>query len=394
MRIVSRIPRATFAALMAAALSLLMSSSLLGGQAWAAGVGTQAVVAQADVVAKPYDLALAPDGEFRILHFDAGLVNSVLVAKPWLLTVLIQGNDVVLQAKASSGTTQLVAYVGDAGTLWQVEIAAHPSAPTRIVVRAPGEEPAVQVVPSPGRPVAPTGQPAAAQDARLTAFLATLTPGQRGAFEAWQRSPTAAALAEWMAQLSPEQRAAFDALVQAHVVTVTSPLGPEANRPVPPPLVDTTTVIGQPTVPAQPEGGAARPPVAVITSATPIVSGSMAALFANAENVPQGITVTVDALPAKDGLEVRYAIHNGLGVSLADPHVVATDGQGHVVDVSGAPAGAIPGGKDASGVLTVRTSAFPVILRWTWDERATETILFMGRTVSRGTAAFNIVVTP
>jgi len=118
------------------------------------------------------------------------------------------------------------------------------------------------------------------------------------------------------------------------------------------------------------------------------------ALHASAENVPQGITVTVTAAPAGDRIDVRYSIHNGLAVNLADPHVVAIDGQGQAVPVSGTPAGAIAAGKDASGVLTVRASRFPVVLQWTWEERATETVLFVGYTVSRSTVQFDVAVTP
>lgn len=377
-----------------AALSILAAIALpLPRPGLAASAPAQAVVSQETVTAKPYDLAVAPDGEFRILHFNAGLVSSVLVAKPWLLTVLIQGSDVVLQAKATSGTTQLVAYVGEAGTLWQVTVASHGPAPTRIVVRPPGEGPAVIEASPPAQTPAHVAQPGSGQDSRLAAFLHNLTPEQRAAFDAWQKHPSASALAEWMTGLSPEQRAAFDTLVQARVITASSPLSPQAGAPVPPPLVDTTTMIGQPVAPTQSENGTVRPPVAVSPPAASTVS-SANALFASAENVPRGIMVTTSAAQAADGIEVQYAIHNGLGVSLADPRITAIDGQGRAVDVSGAPAGAIAAGQDASGVLAVRTSAFPVVLRWTWDERATETMLFMGHTVSRGTAAFNIIVTP
>jgi hypothetical protein len=391
MRVMSRGSYATVTSVTAAVLSLSLPALTTPERAWAAAVGAQAVVAQETVVAKPYELALAPDGEFRILHFDAGLVNSVLVAKPWLLTVLIQGNDVVLQAKATSGTTQLVAYVGDTGTLWQVEIASHPSAPTRIVVRAPGEEAAPRAAAPPPHPPARTGQPASQQDPRLTAFLGALTPEQRAGFDAWQRGPTAAALAEWMATLPPEQRAAFDALVQAHVVTVSSPLGPDGSRPGVPPLVDTTTVIGPSSVAPPPNGGAPSGPA--VPSAT--VQASMAdALHVDVENVPQGLTVQASATRAADGIRVPYAIHNGLGASLAAAHVVATDGQGHAVAVSGVPTDSIAAGKDSSGVLTVRASSFPVVLRWVWDERTNEKVTFVSYAVSRGVAQFDVVVTP
>ena len=110
--------------------------------------------------------------------------------------------------------------------------------------------------------------------------------------------------------------------------------------------------------------------------------------------MPQWITVTVNAVSANDGVEVRYAIRNGLGVSLADPRIMATDGQGHVVAVSGVPAGAIAAGKDSSGVLVVRAPRFPVVLRWTWDERTNEKVTFVSYAVSHGAAQFDLVVTP
>jgi len=198
-------------------------------------------------------------------------------------------------------------------------------------------------------------------------------------------------LVEWVAGLSPAQHVAFDALVQAHVITVALPPSPGADRPGPSPFVDTTTVIGQPAVPAQSESAASQPPSAPNGVAAPAAFDE---LHADAENVPQGITVTVTAAPAGDRIDVRYSIHNGLAVSLADPHLVAIDGQGQAVAVLDAPAGAIAAGKDALGVLTVLASRFPVVLRWTSVERATETTLFVGYTVSRGTVQFDVAVTP
>jgi len=178
MRIVFRGSLAPLAIVAVVAMPLLLLLLAVPGPTETASAGTQLVVSQEAVTAKPYDLVLAPDGEFRILHFDAGLVGSVLVAKPWLLTVLIQGSDVVLQAKATSGATQLVVYVGDTGTLWQVAIAAHGPAPTRIVVAAPGEEPTATPPSSSSQPIQ-AATPERAQDPRLTAFLQTLSSEQR-----------------------------------------------------------------------------------------------------------------------------------------------------------------------------------------------------------------------
>jgi len=397
--------RATFllAVLVAIAGPTLGNTVTALPAAWAAPAApaaptAQATVSQDAVATKPCDLGLAPDGEFRVLHFNAGLVSSVLVAKPWLVAVMIEGNDVVLQAKGTSGTTQLVAYVGDTGTLWQVTIASHVAAPMRIVVLAPGETQAAAVTPpapaTPGHAGHPVARP---QDPRLTAFLTTLTPAQRAGFDAWRRDPQATVLAEWLARLSAEQQAAFDALVQTQAIMISTPLGPQAGHPAPP-LVDTTTVIGQPgaltAAGALPATNAPQPPVAQPAPAAPPMPQAQPALYADAQNVPSGMTVTVTAAQTGDAVEVRYAIHNGLGVTLANPHVVAMDGQGHAVTLAGAPSRAIAPGKDASGVVVAHTTLFPMVVRWAWDTQGTETVVIIPHTISHGTAQFDVVVTP
>ena len=75
MRIVFRGSLTPLAIVAVVALSLPLPLLAVPGLTWAASAGTQVVVSQEAVTAKPYDLVLAPDGEFRILHFNAGLVG-------------------------------------------------------------------------------------------------------------------------------------------------------------------------------------------------------------------------------------------------------------------------------------------------------------------------------
>lgn len=311
------------------------------------------VVSQDDVLTRPYELTLDPSGEFKVLHFDAGLVSSVLVAHPYLLTVVIQGSDVILQAKASTGRTQVLVYIGDAGTLWQVTIAPHGPAPTKIVVRAPGEP-----TREPRTPPRSESAPGPQVDPRLAAFLQQLGPDQQRGFAAWRRDPRAERLAEWLAGLTPEQRAAFDSLVQAGAVRIRSPL---AGPPPPeaPPLVDTTTTVVPTPRPAASSPAASSPgEQRAVPDAVSVV----------AVHVPDGVALEASASRDGDIVRVTYTVRNSRAGALAHEHVTATDGHGHdslVTWMRHAEPVASLG--EASGAFSVRAGAFPVIITWTWS---------------------------
>ncbi|HLJ58893.1 MAG TPA: hypothetical protein VKZ50_04090 [bacterium] len=378
------------------ALSLLMATS--SAPAWADGLGgSQITVNQDTVTSTPYDLTLSPNGEFRVIHFDAGLVSSVLVAKPWLLTVLIQGNDVVLQSKATSGDTQLVVYVGAVGTLWHVTIGAHGAVATRILVRAPGAEPVTMSTPTPPQPttVAVTTQrPTIGPNPQLTAFLSTLSAAQRAGWNAWQKSPSGTGLADWVAGLSPAQQTAFNTLVQEGIVTVPSILGAQPGVPAIPPMVDTTTVLGQqptmaPTippataVPVRPMVAGASDPVG---NQTAPVSGVVVT------GAPEGVLVTATAAPTAKGIEVRYTIHNGLTVDLGNAEVTATDGVGHDATVAGIPTRKIAAGQDFSGTVIVQATHSPITLKWTWGRWAHAKTWFVTYSLPNGMIHFTLTV--
>lgn len=320
---------------------------------WAIAATEPAAVGQDDVATRPYGLTIDPDGEFKVLHFDAGLVSSVLVAKPYLLTVVIQGSDVILQAKASSGSTQVIAYIGGTGTLWQVTIAPHGPAPTKIIVRAPGDP-----TREPRTPPRSASGPGPQVDPRLAAFLQSLGPDQQRGFGAWRRDPRAAVLAEWLAGLTPEQRAAFDSLVQAGAVTIRSPLaGPAA--PEAPPLVDTTTTVVPGRMPAA-SSPAPRSPGE--QSAVPD------ALRVVAVHVPDGVALEASASRDGDMVRVTYTVRTSRAGALAHEHVTATDGRGHDSPVTwmrhAEPVASLG---EASGAFSVRAGTFPVVITWTWS---------------------------
>jgi hypothetical protein len=233
-------------------------------------------VPESSVLEAPYTLRVAPGGEIRIITFPDSLVSAAVVARPWLLTVIIQGHDAIVQARASSGETQLVVYAGGSGTLWRVVIAPHPPLPDRVIVardedaaalRAPAPR---QAPPSAEAPRAPSGRGAGAASPpgaeapaprTLDAFAASLSPAQRLALDAWRASPTADNLSRFLALLSPAQKAAFDRLVRSGAVPVP---GPAAA----PRVVETDTVIQPASPPGSPRAVVTRAPAWVSASAT------------------------------------------------------------------------------------------------------------------------------
>jgi hypothetical protein len=343
-------------------------------------------VPEASVLSSPYKVELAANGELRVLSFPDALVSSVVVAKPWLLTVLVQGHDVVLQAKATSGETQVIAYAGGAGTLWNVVIAPHKPVASRIVVsasppEAAGSSPprAAQAVTGPASPGSPP------MSSPLGAFVAALRPEQKAAFDAWQRQPTMERLTAFLATLDTTQRAEFTKLAGAGDVSV--PRAQAAPR-----VVETMTVIhASPEPPAQ-AGQAPVPPAAARQQGAPVDGQS---LYVYPTDVPAGITVTAQAEQAGSGLIVRYAIHDGLGVWLQDGRVSASDGHGTAVALKDDGPHAVAPGADARGTVNIAASAMPVTLRWTWTKVAAQRIPLLGieQRVEQGTAAFYVLVT-
>src|SRR5579884_3057498 len=320
----------------------------------ALGAPPAVTVPEASVLSSPYTVELAPTGELRVISFPDALVSSVVVAKPWLLTVLVQGHDAVLQAKASGGETQVIVYAGGADTLWNVVIAPHKPAASRIVVSAAPREAAS---PAPGLPARPgTGQAAPAVPRALAAFAGTLGPQQRAAFEAWRRDPTMKRLSDFLAALDATQRAEFERLVGAGDVTL--PGAQAAQR----------AADGASATAAAP-GGQEAP-----RAAQP--------LYAYPEDVPSGITVAAQAEQAGSGIVVRYAIHNGLGVGLERVRVAAVDGHGTEAVAADSGPRAVAPGADARGAVSVAASALPVTLRWTW-----------GKASKAGAAEFYVLVT-
>jgi hypothetical protein len=350
----------------ALAPAVLIAGPFLAASDVASAAPAAVTVPEASVLSSPYTVELAPGGELRVLSFPDALVSSVVVAKPWLLTVLVQGHDVVLQAKASSGETQVIAYAGGAGTLWNVVIAPHKPVASRIVVSASPREAAVASPPSAAQagtgPASPESPP---MSSGLAAFVAALRPEQRAAFDAWQRQPTMERLSDFLAMLGTTQRAEFERLVGAGVVTV--PRAQAAPR-----VVETTTVIH-----ATPPGGQ-EPGAPAVPRAAP----GMPALYAYPADVPRGLAVTARAEPAGSGLVVRYTIHNGLGVRLDGGRVAAADGHGAAVSAADDGPREVAPGADASGAVSVPASALPLTLHWTW-----------ARAAGQGTAEFYVLVT-
>ncbi len=343
-------------------------------------------VPEASVLSSPYTVELAPGGELRVLSFPDALVSSVVVAKPWLLTVLVQGRDVVLQAKASSGSTQVIAYAGGAGTLWNVVIAPHKPVASRIVVSASLPEAAGSSPPRAAQAgTGPTSPGSPPMSSPLAAFVAALRPEQKAAFDAWQRQPTMERLSAFLATLDTTQRAEFTKLAGAGDVSV-----PRAQAV--PRVVETVTVIHPSTEPSAQADRAPAPPAAAGRQGAP-VDGP--ALYAYPTDVPSGVTVTARAGQAGSGLIVRYAIHNGLGVWLQDGRVSASDGHGAAVALKDDGPHAVAPGADARGTVNIAASALPVTLHWTWVKVAAQRIPLLGieRRVEQGAAEFYVLVT-
>jgi hypothetical protein len=334
------------AALMAAAAL----APLAGPVAFALGAQGEppaAVTVPRDaVLSSPYTVQLAPTGELRVLTFPDALVSSVVVAKPWLLTVVVQGHDVVLQAKASSGTTQLIVYAGGVGTLWTVAIGPHGPAAARIIV-AEGHAPeSAAGAPRRAASESPAGPP---MPPRLKAFVDGLSADQRAAFQAWQAQPTMEKLSDFLALLDTTQRSQFEALVAAGQVT--APRAEPAPR-----IVETTTVLRAETPP--PAGGGPQ------RAAGAAPSGPGSALVATAQRVPQGLAVTASAERSRDGIVVRYTVTSQAGALPRWTAISAVDGTGAARDVSAAAPQA-SGQGSVSGTVTAHGSApLPLTLVW------------------------------
>jgi len=354
----------------------------------AAAAPPAVTVSEASLVSSPYRVDLDPNGELRVLSFPDALVSSVVVAKPWLLTVLVQGHDVVLQAKATSGETQLIAYADRAGTLWSVVIGTHPPVASRIVVSHASRgsvEPAPAARPSAQQPVAP-GQ--ARVPSKFAAFVAALRADQRTAFDVWQRDPTTEKLSAFLVLLDATQRGRFEQLVGAGDVAV-----PQAIAA--PRLIQTTTVVA--TLPAglPPQTAAGPAPTGPGQRATN-AAGADAGLYAYPAGVPAGVTVTASADRTGDMVTLRYTIHNGLPVWLRDGRVSARDGHGASVAFKDDGPHAIAPGAEAHGSVTTTVSALPVTIGWTWTKATTQRIPLIGldRRIEQGVARFYVVVTP
>lgn len=340
-------------------------------------------VAEASVLSSPYTVELAPDGELRVLSFPDALVSSVVVAKPWLITALVQGHDVVLQAKASNGETQAIVYANAAGTLWNIVIAPHKPVASRIVIAASSEESALP--PSSPRPIggarsaSPTPQ---RMNPKLAAFAEALSADQRVAFEAWQRDPTAEKLTAFLAVLDTTRRAEFERLISAGAVAVSAAI-------VAPRLVETTTIIPAPGQPAS----RTVPPSNVTSGFVPMPG---ATLYAYPTGVPTGIALTTAAERAGDSVVVRYTIHNGLPVSLQNGTVSAVDGHGAGVVLKNDGPSTVAPGTEVRGSISVPAFALPVTLHWTWTRAAVQRVPLVGIQVheEQGTAGFYILVAP
>jgi len=376
------------------ALSITAPSiALLADPASALGATPAVTVPEASVLSSPYTVELAPGGELRILSFPDALVSSVVVAKPWLVTVLVQGHDVVLQAKATSGETQVIVYEAGAGTLWNIVIAPHKAMASRIIVSASTEEPAGgSTAPQQQAGTPPTSSASARIAPGLSTFVASLNPDQRAGYDTWQRQPTMEHLSNFLAMLDTTQRGEFEKLVAAGNVTVPQSIAA-------PSVVETTTVLqASPAMPArgQPQTPASAAPVQSGTPGTqdaPVADAS--SLYAYPTDVPQGITVTAQVEQGGDSMVVRYTIHNSLRMWLQDGGVSATDGHGAAVTLKNDGPHAVAPGADASGTMMVAASTLPVTLHWTWAETAAQRASLFGiaRQVSQGTAEFYIQVT-
>jgi hypothetical protein len=337
----------------------------------AAGAPPALSVPQEDVESSPYDVPLAPTGELRILSFESGLVTSVVVAKPWLLAVLVQGHDVILQAKASSGQTQLIAYVDGVGTLWTVTIAPHGALAVRILVLATRENGEGRTSDPKGAAPAPLpgGSAPARTQAELAAFLETLTPSQRAGFADWQRNPTMEKLASWLATLSPEQRARFNALVIGGAIQV------PAHAGTAPPLVDTTTVLHAGNDGAAPGQGGTHPatqlaPAANDASGIEVPPPQARPVHVTVTGVPSGISVDATGTQEGQTITVRYAVHNNTTFAFASKGISATDSAGKAITLAAGeempqPA-LIPPGHTGTGQVTIPETGLPVRIRWRW----------------------------
>ena len=296
----------------------------------AAPASPPAVVSQAAVTATPYDLPLAPNGELRVLSFDTGFVSSVVVAKPWLFTVLVQGRDVILQAKASSGDAQMIVYVGGTSTMWHVRIAAHGPAPARLEITAgdPESRTPTSAGGAPSRPGPAAGAPAA-PSATLQAFLDTLTPAQRTGYQAWQHDPTMDNLSRWLAALTPEQQLRFNDLVTTGAIS----LPPTPNQASAAALVDTTTVIHPTPAPAPTPGqgmpavAPATPPATPAPAARPALTGLILPIALSAP--PSGMSLEAIARRTGDSVTVQYTIENTSSVSVPGRTVIVTTTSGN-----------------------------------------------------------------
>jgi len=363
-----------------AGMCLVPAMAGLGAPAMALGGAPTTVLSQATLTTTPYELQLAPDGELRVLSFDTGFVNAAVVAKPWLLTVLVQGHDVILQAKASTGDTQLIVYVGGIGTLWHVTVTKHGPVAARIEISAdqpaqagPGapegaDHPVMAAGPAPASAaVAPSGM--------LRSFVYALSPAQRAQFQAWQADPTMERLAGWLETLSPGQRARFDELVRSGAVTL-----PQATTRAPgPALVDTTTVIhGTPAAPSTP-AESAQPPAAAPASAPsvpPAPAGPVAEqampVAVTVSDPPSGMTWQVSAVKAGDTVTVTYAIQNLSSTAIPGRSLVVTTASGKPVDAthvdasgrSLAQVSTLAPGQRVAGRVTFAAATLPARIEW------------------------------
>jgi hypothetical protein len=373
---------------------LTLATALLVGLALAAPRPASAaapaaaprVVMAGDAASKPVEVPISTK-QVTLIHFDVGDVSMVAVGDPALVSVTVNGPDVLLRAQAFSGSTNAFIWAAGGYTQWRF-VVREGNDPRVIVVKEgaaaakpvtvtsayrpaptppqPAPSPAPQAGSQPPAPPAaqpaPPGGPATSGGSALDRFLKTLNAKQLELFGAFLADLTLLRLAALVRELSPEQQKQLLALLAAPGVVEKASATPAQGAAVPPAPAAQSSAAPAPALPtgqpsAPPPVVAARvaveAPSGVFATFTPQVVGRQ--IFLNYVLQNRG-----EATLLADGLRLRVLDRAGKRLGYV---ITRTSQDGYIGRLA-------PGGVEA-GVITAETTEKVVVLEWTLVEVGT-----------------------
>lgn len=346
------------------------------------------VVALATAEARPIEVAVSTK-QVTLIHFDVGDVTMVAVGDPALVSVTVQGPDVLLRAQAFGGATNGFIWVAGRYTQWRFVVTDAPASRV-IVVREQVPSPRPVTVTSAYRPPqrahppasapapsSPSQAPPEGERNTFERFLRSLSPRQLELFRAFLASPTLARLSALVQALNPAQQQLLLALL-AGQVTQGGPPG-QGTPQGPPPSAGARPPVPAPSAPAvppapSPERPPAPQPATPAAPQVPPVAGARVSVHA-----PEGVVMVVTPHRVGERLFVSYVLQNrgsttllldSLRLRILDRRgerlaytITRTSHDGYV--------GRLGPGSAEAGVITVEGAERAVVLEWTAVEVGT-----------------------